>query len=472
MSLLALPWLDIALALALVGAVLVSRVRDAQQAFRAGVAFTGAVFVATLLAWADFYLGISDASRRVPGWQPLVLGERFGGVLFAMDDLNAPLLPTVALLHFLIGFATPRTKMRRFSFSWSLASEAIRLALFACNEPWVLVGLLALESVPPFIELRNRGKPTRVFILHMVVFVLFLTGGQLLSGTAAGPILLMLAILVRCGTAPLHCWITDWFEHASFGNALLFVAPLAGVYAAVRLLLPTAPEWVLQSVSIASLITAVYGAALGLVQREVRRFFSYLFVSHASLVLVGLEMHTPVALTGAFCLWFSAILSLGGFGLVLRALEARYGRLSLANFHGLYDQTPTLAVSFLLTGLAAVGFPGTLGFVSAELLVDGAIEANLYVGLGVLAAAAINGIAVIRVYFLIFTGARHHSTVFLGLGLRERIAVLTLVALILGGFVFPQPGVDSRYGPAEAIVRKRIEAKLDPIPEQHVTLHP
>ena len=44
--------------------------------------------------------------------------------------------------------------------------------------------------------------------------------------------------------------MTDWFEHASFGNALLFVTPLTGVYAAVRLVLPIAPDWVLQGIGL------------------------------------------------------------------------------------------------------------------------------------------------------------------------------------------------------------------------------
>ena len=97
---------------------------------------------------------------------------------------------------------------------------------------------------------------------------------------------------------------------------------------------------------------------------EARRFFAYLFLSHASLVLVGLELHTSLTLTGSLCLWLSVILSLGGFGLTLRALEARVGRLSLTEFHGLYEHSPALAVCFLLTGLASVGFPGTLGFMA------------------------------------------------------------------------------------------------------------
>src|SRR5262245_2013151 len=146
----------------------------------------------------------------------------------------------------------------------------------------------------------------------------------------------------------------------------------------------------------------------------------------------------PVSLAGCLNVWSSVLLALGGFGLTLRALEARFGRLSLARFHGLYDHSPTLAVCFLLTGLASVGFPGTLGFVSTELLVDGAVEVSLPVGLVVVAASALNGIAVVRAYFQLFTGARHVSTVALGIGTRERIAVLALAALILGGGLLPQ----------------------------------
>jgi NADH-quinone oxidoreductase subunit M len=189
----------------------------------------------------------------------------------------------------------------------------------------------------------------------------------------------------------------------------------------------------------------------------VRRFFAYLFLSHGSLVLVGLELHTAISLTGALCLWFAVILSVGGLGLTLRALEARFGRLSLIQYHGLYEHVPSLAICFLLTGLASVGFPGTLGFISTELVVDGAVTVDPYVGLGVLAAAALNGIAVMRVYFLLFTGKRLAPTVALNIGPRERIAVLTLTALLIGGGLLPQPGVFSRHAAAEAILKQRRE---------------
>ena len=464
MNLLQLPWLDFAIAVALAGALGVSRVRNPDRAFRCGLAFTGTVFVCAFLAWLGFYL--QGATEAGPSWS--LQQSLFGRRPLGMDELNAPLVPAVALLHFLTALATPRTRMRRFSYSWSLAAEAIILAKFSCTDLSLLIVLLAVGTVPPYMELINRGRPTRIYVLHMALFVgLLAVGwfslesvGGLLQPRGWGTVVLLAAVLVRCGVVPAHCWITDWFEHASFGNALLHVIPLSGVYAAIRLVLPFAPDWVLHGIGLISLVTAVYAAGMAVVQREVRRFFAYLFLSHASLVLVGLELHTAVSLAGALALWFSVMLSLGGFGLVLRALEARFGRLALVNHHGLYEHSPTLAVCFLLTALASVGFPGTLGFVSTDLLVDGAILVNPSIGLAVIAAAALNGIAIVRAYLLLCTGARHTSTVSLRLGFRERVAVLTLALLILGGGFFPQAGIASRQRAAEALLEERMSHPL------------
>jgi len=82
-------------------------------------------------------------------------------------------------------------------------------------------------------------------------------------------------------------------------------------------------------------------------------------------------------------------------------------------------------------------------------------QANLYVGVAVVTAAALNGIAVLRAYLLLFTGARHVSAVALGIVPRERLAVLTLSLLIFGGGLFPQPGMVTRHRAAEEIMRDR-----------------
>jgi NADH-quinone oxidoreductase subunit M len=460
------PWIELAVLVPLAGALWVGRVRNVLAAKRHARMFCGLTLALATGAWVDFAsLDVFEAHDR---WD--VASRVLGADAMVLDSLSAPLLPLAALLYLLTVIATMRTKAKRLSFAWTLVSEAILMATLCCRHPWGVIALLALGTVPPLLELRRRGRSTRVFSLHMGLFVGLLVAGWGLvepeasraetSPWAVG--LLTAAVLIRSGIVPLHCWMTDLFEKATFGTSLLFVTPMVGAYAAVRLLLPVAPDGALELAGWVSLFTAVYAAGMALVQTEARRFFCYLFLSHSSLVFVGLEIATPIGVTAALCVWLSVGLALAGFGLTLRSIEARTGRLSLATFHGLYDHTPRLATLFLLTGLASVGFPGTFGFVGTELLVDGAVQVSPAAGMAVVVAAALNGIAVVRAYFLLFTGTRHATSVPLASRWPERVAVLILALLILGGGVFPQPGIASRHEAAMHIVRARRLLALSP----------
>ncbi len=472
-----LPWLELTILAPIIGAIWVATMRDPDRARRYSLVVSGLSLLCAMGAWQDFTsLHAFEAHDR---WD---LVERvFHEDLFVIDELSAPLLPLTALLYCLTELATLRTKVRRFSFASTLASEAILLATLTCRHPWAVVLLMSVGTVPPYIELRRREKPARLYVMHMAAFVGLLVIGQTLvetSGDSSHPpvvaaVLLTLAVLLRNGVVPVHCWMTDLFEHASFGTALLFVTPLIGAYGAMRLVLPIAPGWVLETIAMLSLTTAIYAAGMALVQREARRFFTYLLLSHSSLVLVGLEIATPVGLTGALCVWLSVGLSLTGFGLTLRSVEARTGRLSLAEFHGLYAHVPMLAAFFLLTGLASIGFPGTIGFVGTELLVEGAVQVSPWIGSLVVIAAALNSLAVLHAYFRVFTGAKHPATVDLRSRAAERIAVLVLTLLIIGGGIWPQPGVASRYHAAvELSAARRRLASPDASPTVRTDRHP
>jgi NADH-quinone oxidoreductase subunit M len=203
------------------------------------------------------------------------------------------------------------------------------------------------------------------------------------------------------------------------------------------------------------------------VQREARRFFCYLFISHSSLIFMGLDAVTPHALAGALCMWLSVTLGLTGFGLTLRAIEARHGRVILSGKHGYYGHTPLIATCYLITGLASVGFPGTFGFLGAELLLDGIVQAYPSDGMVVVLVSALNGIAVMQTYFTIFAGSHRTTTVSLRSRVRERIAVLTLAAIIFGGAIFPQASVSSRYRAALELLTER-GASVDKSVEDHV----
>ncbi len=468
-----LPWLELCLITPLAGALLVWRQRDPEVAWKRALTIAGITFLFTFCAWEDFgALHTFDAHDH---WD--AVSQWLGDDAVVIDELSAPLLPLAALLYFLITLATPRTKIRRFPFASTLVSLSMLLAMLTCRQPWGVIGLMAAQTVPPYLELRARGRSTRVFTIHMLFFLGLLSVGWAMidaegpnsehSNLAIG--MLMAAVLIRNGVAPLHCWMSDLFENVTFGTALLFVTPMAGAYAAVRLVLPIAPDWALHGIALFSLFTAVYAAGLSLVQREARRFFCYLFLSNSSLVLVGLEVATPVSLTGGLCVWLSVGMSLAGLGLTMRAIEARTGRVSLADYHGLYEHMPSLAAFFLLTGLASIGFPGTVGFVGVELLVDGAVGISPMVGILVVFAAALNGIAVLHAYFRLFTGTQHTTLISLEARWPEKIAVLLLSALILGGGLIPQPGVTSRYHAATEIISRREVSQIEPL-DDHTLL--
>jgi NADH-quinone oxidoreductase subunit M len=473
-----LPWLELAILVPLLAAIAARLTRDPRRIHRRSVIGSALSLAGTIGAWQDFLtrhpVGAYDR------WD--LFSAVFGRNLLVIDELSAPLLPLVALIFLLTILATPLTKVRIFSFSRCLIHQSVVIATFSCELPWGVIALLAAGTVPPYLELRKMRKPTRVYLAHMGVFVALLALGQALldAGGGAGLVsivaiaLLTLAVLLRSGIVPVHCWMTDLFEHATFGTALLTFAPMVGAYGVTRLILPVAPHWVLGAISLVSLFTALYAAGMALVQREARRFFCYLFLSHSSLVLVGLETATPISLTGALSVWVSVGLALTGFGLTMRCIESRTGRISLAEFHGLYRHVPTLAALFLLTGLASIGFPGTGGFVGLELLVEGASQAQPLEGVSVVIVAALNGLAVMFAYFRIFTGKPHVASIDLQTRRSEYVSALVLTVLIIGYGLYPQPGVTSRYLAAVELAGTRVRLGLDeaPTPAKHDAAEP
>src|SRR5689334_10055949 len=112
---LSLPWLEAAILAPLIGALVVGRVVDPYRAARWGVIFTGVAFALIVFAGLAASVGATPAGRP---WD--VQFRLSGGRPFALDELTAPLLPVIALLHLLTAASTARTRMRRFSFAWSL----------------------------------------------------------------------------------------------------------------------------------------------------------------------------------------------------------------------------------------------------------------------------------------------------------------------------------------------------------------
>jgi NADH-quinone oxidoreductase subunit M len=270
--------------------------------------------------------------------------------------------------------------------------------------------------------------------------------------------LIVAAALVRKGIVPFHAWLPEVFDHGRLGPAILFNAPQVGAYITVVLIVPRASPEMLRVIALLALGTAVYGAALALVQTSARRACGYLFMSQSALVMAGLDCTSVGALAGGLLVWLSSALAFAGLARCVLVLEARRGRLELTRYHGGYDRMPLLAISFLAMGLACTGFPGTLGFIGQELLVDGAVDAFPVMGFAVVVASALTGLAILRMYFSLFCGRpdRHtHAALRLGLKPREAWTFIALVIVLIGFGIAPRPLVDSRFAASEDILRQR-----------------
>jgi NADH-quinone oxidoreductase subunit M len=276
--------------------------------------------------------------------------------------------------------------------------------------------------------------------------------------------LIVVAALVRKGIVPFHAWVPEVFDRGRLGPAILFNAPQVGAYITVVLIVPRASPEMLRTIALLALGTAVYGAALALVQRSARRACGYLFMSQSALVMAGLDCTSVTALAGGLVVWLSAGLGFAGLARCVLVLEARRGRADLTRYHGGYDRMPVLAISFLAMGLACTGFPGTLGFIGQELLVDGAVDVFPVMGFAVVIASALTGLAVLRMYFSLFCGRPDvvaHPSLRLGLRPREAWTFVALVIALVGLGLAPRPLVDSRFAASEEILRLRQERLAD-----------
>ncbi|MDP1591841.1 MAG: proton-conducting transporter membrane subunit [Prosthecobacter sp.] len=277
-------WLELTLLLPLLGAVVAAFIKVPAVAMRTSLGF----FIATLIT-------ATAANLAFAGTKIAWLKH------FAVDDLAAPMLPVLALLHLLTLLGTAKSRVSPMFCVRLLIAAFVSLAAVTCQTPWMLIALLVLGVLVPLWDLISRGQPVRGYLIHMGLFVVLLVVGWQFAGQQIGYGLLLLALLLRGGIVPLHGWLPTLFQGAAYGTAMVFVLPLMEVLAALRLLLPSTPEWMLNAASIVCLITAVYGGGMAIVQNEVRKFFAHLCLSQTALVMFAVMLHTSNGLTAALC---------------------------------------------------------------------------------------------------------------------------------------------------------------------------
>jgi NADH-quinone oxidoreductase subunit M len=368
------------------------------------------------------------------------------GRYFNVDGVAAPFLPFIAALVLVSIVGAPTGSLTREWASRALLTGAMLEALVMAKDPWLVMLLWIGSTVPTYFDLRAPGghaAAARVYGVHQLASTLLVGGGVLLS-QMDGPLapwsapLIVLGICAREGIFPFHAWLPALYEGAPLGSTALFAQSQAGAYLLVRLVIahPSAVPTVF--LGVLGCTTAIYGALLALAQPSAKRALGYFAVSQAALVLMGLASGGLIGLSGGVLMIVGTGFAQAGSALALWCLEARRGDLRVDRGSGGHDATPALAGVFLLLSLAAVGLPGTLDFVAEDFVFHAALEHRPWIGIAMVLATALNGITVLRLYFVLFGGARRRTGE-ADLKVRERLVLVGMaIALLALGFM-PRP---------------------------------
>ncbi len=412
------------------------------------------------------------------------------GLHFGIDALNAPLIPLLGLLTFAFVMGGPVELLGKRELRALLWLESLTLLTLSTLDLAVLAIGWSVMLIPTYrLTVTGQGSHSallaRVFkIYHLTGVIAFLTGVFALAAWAhpSGlldmslthlevevvpapyrPVLfwlLTVGALVRMGVAPFHSWVPLSFERGSILAVTLLVSMRTGFYMLARLVIPEFAEAAHDATPVLmslALVSAIYGSVCALGQHDLRRMIGFLVTSQSGIMLTGMVLGDPHAISGTLLYWLGFATSTTGLMLMVSALAARTGSADMRLFGGLVGRMPHLSACFLLFALATIAIPGSLAFIAEDMLVHGALSAHPLLTTVMIVAMVINAICLVRAFVVTFLGETRPLSIPVGalrdLLPRERIAaVVLLLALFVAGAI-PGPLVASQSSAAHEIAQ-------------------
>lgn len=269
------------------------------------------------------------------------------------------------------------------------------------------------------------------------------------------------AFAVKVPMWPVHTWLQDVYTDGPTGAAVSLGMIKIGGYGFLRFALPITPDAAhyLAPVMIGlSLIAVIYASLLALAQKDMAKMLAYSSVAHMGLVTLGVFLFNQMSITGAIVQMISYGFVAGAMFLCVGALYDRTRTRAIADYSGVANTMPRLALFAVLFAMANVGLPGTSGFVGEFLVIMGAVRVNFWIGaiaaLTMILGAAYTLWMLKRVIF----GAIKHDRVgkLIDLSRRESVVFTVLAAIVLAIGIYPKPFTDV-IDPAAANIVAQLE---------------
>lgn len=225
---------------------------------------------------------------------------------------------------------------------------------------------------------------------------------------------LFIGAMAKSAQIPLHVWLPDSMEGPTPISALIHAATMvtAGIFMVARMspLYEYSPVALNLMVAIGSL-TCLLMAILAMVQTDIKRIIAYSTLSQLGYMVVALGVSAYAAaifhlFTHAF---FKALLFLGAGAAILAVHHDQ----DIYRMGNLRKYMPITAVTMLIGNLALLGFPGTSGYYSKDLIIAATHLSKLSFApvayLITLATVALTTFYAARLMLVVFNGPERMS---------------------------------------------------------------
>ena len=245
---------------------------------------------------------------------------------------------------------------------------------------------------------------------------------------------------------PVHTWLPDAHVEAPTAGSVVLAAILLKMagYGFMRFslgLFPLASDYFTPLIFALSIIAIIYTSLVALMQDDMKKLIAYSSVAHMGFVTLGIFSITQQGLEGSIIQMISHGLISSALFLCVGVVYDRYQSRMISSYGGLVNIMPKYAFVFMIFTLAALGLPGTSGFVGEFLVLVGVFQKNVLVAvlasLGVILAAAY----MLWLYRRVIFGRIASSEIkdMKDLDKTEIYIFASLVFLILFFGVYPEP---------------------------------
>ena len=245
---------------------------------------------------------------------------------------------------------------------------------------------------------------------------------------------------------PVHTWLPDAHVEAPTAGSVILAAILLKMagYGFMRFslgLFPVASDYFTPLIFTLSIIAIIYTSLVALMQDDMKKLIAYSSVAHMGFVTIGIFSLTKQGLEGSIIQMISHGLISAALFLCVGVVYDRYHSRMISSYGGLVNIMPKYALVFMIFSLAALGLPGTSGFVGEFLVLVGIFQKNIVIAvlasMGVILAAAY----MLWLYKRVIFGKVASSEIkeMTDLNKTEIYIFASLVFLILLFGIYPEP---------------------------------